>query len=455
MVQQRGRRTPKLTAAMGEYLERMTSSYCPECGRRSVLVDGIQSMRMPEKGSVVRFRCPECGEFSAEWDDQWKVAGTDIPYIMNAENNSATLLHRFDASQYADETEAASVRVRLMCETAVNYHYVGDRKRSEDLVREAFALTIESLGKGLKDISSSFFGCINLFFTMAANGRMDIDETEAAVADILEVCGSYDRMLLVGILSMCAESLDVVGGTPGDDFFELYDRLTDSEPEPIPGASPFSASTFWEGLALVAVTLGRSDDVQRFGRKVADTWRRICEDSVPAEEDLDRLMMFVLTLSDNVDDDSFDGVMDSIQEIAGFCSSVSPYMSDSLLMIRYEHCLENGLHPYDRTDDLTMLIERYAEPRNTFEASIAVKARVHRALESEDMEDAFTDFGEALDISVSSRLQDTEYRDLVMDMAVRYYDLADEDKKVQRSMVMKLKRMGITKDMLKSWKKHS
>ena len=101
------------------------------------------------------------------------------------------------------------------------------------------------------------------------------------------------------------------------------------------------------------------------------------------------------------------------------------------------------------------MIARYSEPVNATEASMEVKCLVHRAQEAEDFDDVVADMGRAMDIIVSSRLHESEYVDLVMDMAVRYLDLTSDDKEAQRNAVSRLRKIGITKDKVKAWKKKS
>ena len=102
MVQSRGRRSARMTAELERFIDRMSSSYCPECGGKSLPLDPTVLMRGAKEGDTVTFECPRCGQFSVMKSvDGWIVSDTDIPYIMNAETNSATLLHRFDPSQGA------------------------------------------------------------------------------------------------------------------------------------------------------------------------------------------------------------------------------------------------------------------------------------------------------------------------------------------------------------------
>ena len=456
MAQYRGRKTPRMTAALEKLFDHMTSSYCPECGSRSSLADPPAALRDAGEGDSVCFACPQCGPFYAErTSGGWKVAGTDIPYIMNAETNSATLLHRFDPSAYNDKTEADTEHVRLLCETAIDYRYVGDDGKAMELIDQALDIALGSLTGVSKDDSSMLFGCIHLFFTMVSEGKVSAEDTDRAVSRILDAIPSMDRLMSVGVLSMCAEASVRDGGEPDARIIGLYEDLISSEPAVNEDPDRPYNNTYWEGLALVAVMLGRDDDVIMLMDRVVAEWKRIASSVAPNESDVDGLMMFVLTLYDGIRDDTFDRLIDGLYEVADMCRETVPYMGDSLTMVRYEHRLDNGLHPYDRTQDLDGLIEKYAEPKDAMEASIIVKSLVHRAQESEDFDDALADMGRALDIIVSSKLYDTDFRDLVMDMAVRYMDLADDDKKVQRSILMKLKRMGITRDALKAWRKRS
>ena len=48
----------------------------------------------------------------------------------------------------------------------------------------------------------------------------------------------------------------------------------------------------------------------------------------------------------------------------------------------------------------------------------------------------------------------TDFMDLVMDVAVRFFDLTEDDKKLQRSVLMKLRKIKVTRDSLKAWKKN-
>lgn len=456
MAQYRGRKAPKMTAALEKLFDHMTSSYCPECGSRSSLTEPPAALRDAAEGDSVTFVCPECGQFAVERTaDGWKVAGTDVPYIMNAETNSVTLLHRFDPSAFPDAESAANEHVRLLCETAIDYRYVGDSEKALAHVHQAIDIIMDSISRGSKDGTSMLFGCIHLYFTMASEGKVPEDDVESTVSKILDTVPSMDGLMAVGVLSMCAEAMCRGGDGPDGRIVSLYEGLKSSEPvlneDP---DRPFS-NTYWEGLALVAVMLGKDEDVVPLIDRVVGEWKRIATDIRPDESDIDGLMLFVLTIYDGVTDDTFDHLVDGLFEVADLCRDSVPYMHDSLTMVRYEHRLDNGLHPYDRTQDLDMLIEKYAEPKDAMEASIIVKSLVHRAQEAEDFDDALSDMGRALDIIVATRLQDTDFRDLVMDMAVRYVDLADEDKKVQRSVVAKLKKIGITRDTLKAWRKKS
>ena len=113
------------------------------------------------------------------------------------------------------------------------------------------------------------------------------------------------------------------------------------------------------------------------------------------------------------------------------------------------------MHPYDRTEDLDVMIEKYSEPSDGTEASMEVKCLVHRAQEAEDFDDMVGDMERAMDIVIANKLHESEYIDLVMDMAVRYLDLTSDDKTAQRNAVSRLKKIGITKDKVKAWKKKS
>ena len=321
-----------------------------------------------------------------------------------------------------------------------------------DLIRDALAITVEALRNGAKDKDGTYFGCLNIFFEAVLDGMVPTDETEETVSEILDVCDGLGRILSVGILSMCADALDAVGSTPGDSFYSLYDRLIESGPESDDG-QPFFSSTYWEGLSLVAVSIGRMEDVMGLVNKAADVWIEDSKTTVPTNEDIDRVMLFVVTMFDNVDGDEFDDILDIVFRIEQSCSGSMPYMHDTLTMIRYEHRLQNGLRPYDRLDDISALVEKYAEPANEIEASIKVKALAHRAQESEDLQDAFDDMDLALDTAIAAKLHNTDFMDLVMDVAVRIVDLTEDDKKLQRSVLMKLKRIKVTKDSIKAWKK--
>ena len=442
-----------MTAAMEKLFDHMTSSYCPECGSRSSLADPPAALRDAREGDSVCFACPECGPFYVErTSDGWRTAGTFIPYIMNAETNSATMLHRFDPSVFPDEDSADAEHVRLLCETAIDYRYVGDDESAMGRIHEALDIALESNGK---KVSSMLFGCIHLFFTMVSEGKVPDEEAEATTSRILDAIPSMDGLMAVGVLSMCAEAVCRNGEGSDDRVIDLYERLKSSEPAPNEDPEKPFTNTYWEGLALVAVMLGKDDDVIALMDRVAEEWKKIASSTTLDESDVDGLMMFVLTMYDGIEDDSFDHLIDRLSEVADLCTDSIPYMRDSLTMVRYEHRLDNGLSPYDRTQDLDVLIERYSEPKDAMEASIAVKSLVHRAQESEDFDDALTDMGRALDIAISSKLYDTDFSDLVMDMAVRYVDLAEDDKKLQRSVLAKLKRIGISRDMLKAWKKKS
>ncbi len=456
MAQYRGRKGPKMTAALEKLFDHMTSSYCPECGSRSSLTDPPAALRDAAEGDTVSFLCPECGQFAVERTaDGWRVAGSDVPYIMNAETNSVTLLHRFDPSAFPDAESAANEHVRLLCETAIDYRYVGDNDRALELVHRAMDIIMDSVSRGVRDGTSMLFGCIHLYFTMVSEGRVPGEDVDSTVSRILDAVPSMDGLMAVGVVSMCAEALCRDGGELDPRIVSLYEGLKASEPVANEDPErPFN-NTYWEGLALVAVMLGRDEDVVPLMDRVVEEWKHIASVITPGESDIDGLMLFVLTIYDGIPDDTFDHLIDGLFGVADLCAESVPYMHDSLTMVRYEHRLDNGLHPYDRTRDLDLLIEKYSEPKDAMEASIVVKSLVHRAQESEDFDDALSDMGRALDIIIATKLQDTDFRDLVMDMAVRYVDLADDDKKVQRSVVAKLKRIGITRDTLKAWKKKS
>ena len=453
MAQYRGRRAQKLTPEMERLYERLTTSYCPECGSRSVLSAGGENLKNPAVGSKVSFACPNCGEFSViRSEDGWNVMDSGIPYVLNGQTDAATRLHRYDPSKFETKEEADRVKVLLMCQTAIEYISVGSKEKGVDLIREALKITVDALRNGAKDEEGTYFGCINIFFEAVLDGMVPVDETEETVSEILEVCDGLGRILSVGILSMCADAFDAVGSTPGDSFYDLYDRLISAGPET--GESPFFSSTYWEGLALVAVSIGRMDDVMGLVNKAADSWIEDSKDTAPTSEDIDRVMLFVVTMFDNVDGDEFDDILDTVLRIEPSCSGSMPYMHDTITMIRYEHRLQNGLRPYDRLDDISELIERYAEPANEVEASIKVKALAHRAQESEDLQDAFDDMDLALDTAIAAKLQNTDFMDLVMDVAVRFFDLTEDDKKLQRSVLMKLRKIKVTRDSLKAWKKN-
>ena len=51
---------------------------------------------------------------------------------------------------------------------------------------------------------------------------------------------------------------------------------------------PFFASTYWEGLALISVSLGRMDDALSLVSKAADAWEEDARTTVPTAEDIDR-----------------------------------------------------------------------------------------------------------------------------------------------------------------------
>ena len=456
MAQYRGRRAPKLSPDMERLYERLTTSYCPECGSKSVLCGGGEHLRNPQPGAQVSFACPNCGEFAVvRNEDGWSVRDDGTPYILNGQTDAATRLHRYDPSSYSDEEEARREKVLLMCQTAIEYISVGSKEKGVDLIREALGITVDALASGSKDIDGVYFGCINIFFESVMDGMVPTDETEEAVSEILDVSESLGRILTVGVLSMCSDALDAVGATPGDRFFEVYDKLKEIGPESDEEGQPFFSSTYWEGLALISVSLGRMEDALSMVSKAADAWQEEAKTTVPTSEDIDRVMLFVVTMFDNIEGDEFDDVLDIVLRITDSCGTGMPYMSDTIAMIRYEHRLQNGLHPFDRLDDLTALIAKYEEPANEVEASILVKSLAHRAQESEDLEDAVTDMDRALDVAIAAKLQNTDFMDLVMDVAVRYLDLVEDDKKLQRAALMKLRKIKITRDMVKAWKKKS
>lgn len=456
MAQYRGRRAPKLSPDMERLYERLTTSYCPECGSRSTLCRGGEHLKNPQPGAEISFACPDCGEFTVLKEEEgWAVKDSGIPYVLNGQTDAATRLHRYDPSSYPNREEADRAKVLLLCQTAIEYISVGSKEKGVDLIREGLSITVDALSSGSKDKDGVYFGCINIFFEAVMDGMVPLDETEEAVSEILDVAESLGRILAVGVLSMCSDAMDAVGSTPGDQFFELYDRLAEAGPEPSEGQQPFFSSTYWEGLALIAVSLGRMEAALAMVSKAADVWEEEAKTTVPTNEDIDRVMLFVVTMFDNIDGDEFDDILDIVLRISGSCERSMPYMCDTIAMIRYEHRLQNGLHPFDRLDDLSALIEKYCEPANEIEASIEVKSLAHRAQESEDLEDAVADMDRALDVAIEAKLQNTDFMDLIMDVAVRYLDLVEDDKKLHRSALMKLRKIKITRDMVKAWKKKS
>ena len=82
-----------------------------------------------------------------------------------------------------------------------------------------------------------------------------------------------------------------------------------------------------------------------------------------------------------------------------------------------------------------------------------MKSLAFLAAESEDIDEAIGYTERALDMAKARRMQDSGYRGLVMDIGMSYMSLAEGDRKLQHAAQMKLKKMGITKDMLKAWKK--
>ncbi len=446
-----------MTAELERFIDRMSSSYCPECGGKSLPLDPTVLMRGAKEGDTVTFECPRCGQFSVMKSvDGWIVSDTDIPYIMNAETNSATLLHRFDPSQYPDALTADVQRIHLLCETGIDYRGTGNTAKAMDCVREALDLTLRSLPNGTGDAEDDpMFGCIHLFFTIASEGGMPEEEVHGYIGRILDILPGIDGTTSVGILSMCAETVRDRECAVRDRIVSEYERLKAAEPVRPEGASETYSSTYWEGMALIAMLLGRTEDIPVLVDRVAEEWKPIVSSPGVTEDTLDNLMIFLFTMFDSIPDDSFDGIIDSMYTIADACEDRIPMLRDTFTMVRYEHRLANGLHPYDRTDDLDDMISRYSEPVNATEASMEVKCLVHRAQEAEDFDDVVADMGKAMDIIVSSRLHESEYVDLVMDMAVRYLDLTSDDKEAQRNAVSRLRKIGITKDKVKAWKKKS
>ena len=446
-----------MTAELERFIDRMSSSYCPECGSKSLPHDPSLLMKEPKDGDRITFECPRCGEFSVTRSvDGWIVSDTDIPYIMNAETNSATLLHRFDPSDYPDGLSADLQRIHLLCETAIDYRGTGNVENAKDYVIQALDLTLDSLSDGTeaRDDDPSF-GCIHLFFTLVFENVFSEEESELYVNRIIDALSSIEGTIAVGILSMCAEAVADKEGTLRERVVSEYGRLKSSGPLGSGNAQENNTHTYWEGLTLTAILLKRSDDIHGLGVRVAEEWKPVVSSDGVTEDSLDNLMLFLFTVFDGIDDDSFDDIIESMYGIADACGDRIPMLRDTLTLIRYEHRLANGLHPYDRTEDLDVMIEKYSEPSNGTEASMEVKCLVHRAQEAEDFDDMVGDMERAMDIVVANKLHESEYIDLVMDMAVRYLDLTSDDKTAQRNAVSRLKKIGITKDKVKAWKKKS
>lgn len=454
MVSQCERKLKKLANKIDGYLGKITSSYCPICGEMSPLVNYSAAFNQNEVGDSAAFNCPFCGEFSVtKGENGWTVDGWDVPYIMAADNNAATLLHKFDDSKYTDECKRVSDKVMLICRTAVNYNYVGELETAENMIREAFGMSIDAMRSGIRDEHLAFFGCFSLFFKMASVNRIGLEETEIAVSDILDVCELYEKIHMVGVMTMCADTLDELGGTPNDRFYELFDLLSDSDPAEPPGGSAYRSTTYWEGLAILAVFLQKYDELDRLCGLIVGRWRELYSNEKPTDDDVDRMILFVYTINNNISDKGFDIVFGHVMEIASICSEDYPCMEDKLRIMRYEYRIDNGLCPYDRVKDLDAVIDKYQEIEDVKQARYVVNARLYRALDSEDISDAMADYEEALSIVIAKKLTDFESCEIVMDLAVAYYDAVADDKKELRSVMSKFRRIGVTKEKIKAWRK--
>ena len=447
MSRYKGRKERKM-AEMERAFRLMTDSYCPECGAVSRMVSPYDP---DSDGGRVTFDCPECGPFTViRTDDGWTVEGTGVPYIMYADTNAATLLHRYDPSDYPDERTAVTEHIRLLCETAIARSFAEETDRSHALMVEAMDLTLGAFEKGVSDARNDVtFGCIHLYLTKHGRLGISAEECRGTVDRLLGLLPLLDPVTAVGLLAVC-EDYTVQDGGDLDGIGAAYDALRQREP----GTDGHRDRIYWEGMCLMAAFLGRKEEFPELFGKLSDSWRRFVSRPESSEEDLDALNAFLITIFGPIEDDSYDLLLDRMLEVVDSIPGRS-YVRDSMVLLRYEHRLMNGLHPYDRLDDIDSLIERYSEPENPIEAALAVKAHVHRAQEAEDPTDALEDMSAAMNLVIASKLQDTGYRDLVIDMGAVYMEMTEDDKKLQRSLLLRLKRIGITKEMLRTRRRES
>ncbi|MBR5999062.1 MAG: hypothetical protein IK043_01300 [Candidatus Methanomethylophilaceae archaeon] len=452
MVRFRDNRYQRFSSEMEDMLDRMSVSYCPECGSPSQMPDP-RAMLSSREGQSITMVCPECGEFSVVRDAEgWKVSGTDIPYIMNGETNALTRLHRFDPSDYAGEDEALLEHIILLCQSAIEYRSSGDEDSMEDLVRQAAGLVVEATNKGIRDSDSTYFAAIQLFITLVAEGYYDDATVTFYSSHLAAAVPLMEPITASGALGMCAESMMKISGQASQIVLDAYDGLKDGPPG-FRDMEPSERCIFLEGMAMAADVLGKKEDLMSFIAKDMEEWKTIASDPDLTEDDIDGLFVFLLAISEDMVDDTFDGIIDMAMGVADACSSTVPYLGDSLTMLLYEYRFDNGLHPYDRTKDLEAVIAKYSEPKDDLEASFLMKSLAFLAAESEDIDEAIGYTERALDMAKARRMQDSGYRGLVMDIGMSYMSLAEGDRKLQHAAQMKLKKMGITKDMLKAWKK--
>ena len=449
----RGMRKVRKTADVERMFDRMSVSYCPECGTASQILDPPAMVEMAKEGESVSFGCPQCGEFSVTRKGRgWVVKDTDIPYIMNAETDAATRLYRFDPSCSRDADEAALLHMSLLCETALQYASVGDDESASEYEGRAVDEILRCLEKGVKDEGGQMFACLHVFFTMAYDGLIDDSRVPEVVSAVSDRFGLFDPLMASGILNQCVEAVLSADGEMPPALLESFESMIENDPgEPQEPDDP-RRRVYWETLVMTAAMLGRTEDTDRLLDRTVAEWKDQASREDADMGMMEMTLMFVSAVSDLLEPGSYERMMDGALEVAQMRPDRFTYMEPLVRIDRYEYRMVNGQRPFDREEDLDWVIEHFSQPANDSEASLAVKAMAHKAIGSEDIDEDAEYMDRAFDMIREFRLQDAS-ANLVMDIGVEYLSLADGDQKLTRTALAKMKKVGITKDMLKKWKK--
>lgn len=437
---------------MEKLYDQLMKGYCPRCGAESRVTDPHPEATEGCGESVV-YECPECGEFRIdEKGGEWFVSGTDIPYIMYGKSNAATLLHDFDPSSYDDEKEMYVEWTNRLCDCADEYLGIGDYKNMDKHLAKAVEVAIESMRKGHVD-NFIYFSCFAFYLEAMVDSDTPKEDIVRTIREIESVVKHFEDPRKVATMDVLSNAYAVHGIEAGEEAVKAYEDVSTRDPVVDDRFLAFDHLLYWQLVTVLATRLHRLDDVPPLMARVVESLKTVLDKDGYSLEFIEQFFVFVMSIGDSIRDDSFDDLIEPLFSILDEDDPFYGIFKDGLMMTRYEHRLFNGRKPYDRLNDVNTLIDRYGDPPDGYAASVLAKLYAHRALEAEDFDDAIADMEASVDLMIKFKLTQPLYNALKMEVAEKYLDLIGDDKKLQKKVWFKLKKIGVTKDSLKSWKR--